>query len=85
MKVSPTERQAAARSGNRAGADARYCNIQIRLDDFSLDETISADETAIMYRQQPLNQYVPTTAERAVAERAAAHILCASSESSLEL
>ena len=45
-------------------------DIQIRLDDFSLDETISADETAIMYRQQPLNQYVPTTAERAVAERA---------------
>ena len=44
-------------------------DIQIRLDDFSLDETISADETAIMYRQQPLNQYVPTTAERAVAER----------------
>ena len=44
--------------------------IQEKLVDFELDEIISADETAIMFCQQPLSQYVPPTAERAVAEKA---------------
>ena len=44
--------------------------IQESLDDFTLDEVISADETAILFCQQPLTQYVPANAERAVSEKA---------------
>ena len=40
--------------------------IQERLQDFTLDEVISADETGFFYCVAPLNQYVPESAERAV-------------------
>ena len=44
--------------------------IQEKLKDFELDEIISADETGIIFCQQPLAQFVPPSAERAVAEKA---------------
>ena len=53
-----------------AEVQAQMLQIQERLDDFELDEVISADETGVIYCQQPLSQYVPRDAERAVAEKA---------------
>ena len=49
---------------------ASMSTIQEKLKDFELDEIISADETGIIFCQQPLAQFVPPSAERAVAEKA---------------
>ena len=43
---------------------AHMYGIQEKLDDFNLDEIISADETGLFYGAVPLNQYVPGDANR---------------------
>lgn len=47
--------------------EAQLKEIQHKLVDFDLEETISADETGCNYGAQPKNQYVPKGAERATA------------------